>query len=226
MQTSKLIFFATALLHLGGLVANVEALAFWTKPLLMPALAYWFWENAKGTSNIKAPILSALAFSTLGDVALLFAEGAELFFIAGLGSFLIAHIFYIIVFTRMVPLRAGFLKKRPWIVLPVLLYLLGFIGFLWSDLCAQKMEIPVAVYALIISTMLCSVLNLKNFITKNAFGCILLGALLFVFSDSLIAIHKFKMPTADFGFGIMLTYIVGQFLIVWGVTHRMSALIR
>jgi uncharacterized membrane protein YhhN len=46
------------------------------------------------------------------------------------------------------------------------------------------------------------------------------GALLFVCSDSLLAINKFGQPFRFAGLLIMFTYCLAQFLIVWGVVKR------
>ena len=54
---------------------------------------------------------------------------------------------------------------------------------------------------------------------------VVIGAILFVLSDSLIAINKFYMTESNefIGSGIMLTYVLGQFFIVYGVTKYLSS---
>jgi uncharacterized membrane protein YhhN len=42
---------------------------------------------------------------------------------------------------------------------------------------------------------------------------LLIGAILFIFSDSLIAVDKFYQPNEIYGVSIMITYILAQFLI-------------
>ena len=51
---------------------------------------------------------------------------------------------------------------------------------------------------------------------KKAARLMVAGALLFVLSDSILAIHKFYMPFALAGTMIMLTYGCAQYLIVQG----------
>lgn len=207
------------LLHLVALAAGGETLAFWTKPLLMPALALWFFLQAdKVPQRLKIPILFALFCSMLGDTALLFADrkGMEYCFLLGIGFFLVAHIFYIITFVRIVPLRKGFLKQKPELLLPVLLYLFSLLALLWESLAVENLQVPVAVYGTVISLMLLSVINLKNYISDTVFRILFFGALLFILSDSLIAISKF-LTKSDAGLAIMVTYLLGQFLLVYGV---------
>ena len=47
--------------------------------------------------------------------------------------------------------------------------------------------------------------------TENTW--LLIGALIFIISDSLIALNKFYEPSEFYGISIMITYILAQFLI-------------
>ena len=69
-----------------------------TKPLLMPALAAAFASSTRDSRKaVEAPArkstIAAQAFSWGGDVALL--GGSERSFLAGVGSFLAAHVGYV-----------------------------------------------------------------------------------------------------------------------------------
>ena len=76
-----------------------------------------------------------------------------------------------------------------------------------------EMLIPVAVYGITISTFgSVALLNYRNEkSTENLW--LLVGALLFILSDSLIALNKFYEPHDIYGVSIMITYILAQFLI-------------
>ena len=50
---------------------------------------------------------------------------------------------------------------------------------------------------------------------------VLMGAISFVVSDGILAINKFAQPLPMAGFLIMLTYGVGQFLIVTGYLKKL-----
>ncbi|HNM27623.1 MAG TPA: lysoplasmalogenase family protein, partial [Saprospiraceae bacterium] len=66
-----------------------------------------------------------------------------------------------------------------------------------------------------------SVINLNRQVQQPIFSQLLAGALLFVLSDSLIAINKFGHPFNGARLMIMVTYLLGQFLLVSGArrTH-------
>ena len=69
------------------------------KPFLMPLLfLYVYYQEAFSTKKF---LLLGLTFSWIGDILLLFTNRHELFFIAGLLSFLTAHVFYIFLFSKL-----------------------------------------------------------------------------------------------------------------------------
>ncbi|MCC7464853.1 MAG: hypothetical protein IT261_01205, partial [Saprospiraceae bacterium] len=108
----RTLFSLDVLLNLAGIMSNKPALVFLSKPLLMPLLAAWLLTETKSSSGIfRNAIALALAFSTLGDVLLMFEGG--MFFLAGLGAFLIAHLWYIRAFFSVKGASNGYIKKRP-----------------------------------------------------------------------------------------------------------------
>jgi uncharacterized membrane protein YhhN len=64
--------------------------------------------------------------------------------------------------------------------------------------------------------MALSALTLRHIVSKAAWNSLFSGALLFVMSDSLLAINKFVHPIPEAGFLIMSTYILAQYFIVQG----------
>jgi uncharacterized membrane protein YhhN len=200
---------------------------FISKPLLMPVLALYLFLSSGFKTIFNRWIALALLFSFGGDTLLLFSEqgrGAPLFFLLGLGSFLLAHLFYIIAFGRYRRQEKGWLRTAPWALLPFILYLGWLLTFLWEDI-PTDMRIPVAVYGLVIIGVCLAAINLKTKVAKGVFWLFFIGILLFVLSDSLIALNKFK--GADFYFPkirlwIMGLYITGQFLITEGAIRLHS----
>jgi uncharacterized membrane protein YhhN len=75
------------------------------------------------------------------------------------------------------------------------------------------MQLPVAVYALAITAMVGSVTNLQGLIDASIFRPLLAGVLLFLLSDTLIAVNKFLTPLPLAGLAIMATYLLAQYLI-------------
>ena len=88
---------------------------------------------------------------------------------------------------------------------------------------ASALQIPILAYGLTILTMLLTALNRWKSVEKTSFQWVFIGAILFVLSDSLIAISRFVQPFAMSGIAIMLTYAAGQFLIVEGVLKGMMS---
>ena len=85
-----------------------------------------------------------------------------------------------------------------------------------------KMIIPVLVYMAAILTMATLALSRKNSVSKSSFHWTGFGALLFIISDSLLAVDKFRVAMVWADLGIMATYSFAQLFIVWGIViaHR------
>lgn len=208
-------FVLASLVQIIGLLSGNETLSSISKPLLMPFLALWLLQETPGLSvPLKKAWLLGLLFSTLGDI-LLMSQGS-LFFLLGLSAFLLAHLAYIGALIYGLPKRRGLLVKNPVWLLPFLLYPLLLLNWLWLEIPAE-MRIPVAVYAVVITVMATSVANLHGCIPRQTFWVMMIGALLFVLSDSLIAINKFGYPFSGARLAVMTTYIAGQWLLVKGV---------
>jgi uncharacterized membrane protein YhhN len=149
----------------------------------------------------------ALIFSTIGDVML--GLHREDFFIYGLLSFLLAHFFYIGLFARNFPHPLRTHLKQKIILAGILIFSAAMTAWLWAGFGAMK--IPAMIYLCAI-TLMCITATLMN-LPK---GTVLLGALLFLLSDSLIAANRFKMPIPLSNYAIWITYYVGQCCIAFG----------
>ncbi|MET0464428.1 MAG: lysoplasmalogenase [Chitinophagaceae bacterium] len=213
------ILFPTVLgVHLLSLTAHWSMVEMITKCLLMPVLAICFVTWAGGVTKRTISILLALLFSWGGDVLLLFQARNSLFFLLGLSSFLIAHIFYIVFFHR-IKMRAQ-IRSRFWTVLVVAVYYSVLIALLnpWLG----EMRLPVRVYGLVISFMFLLALHMLYLRDKIAGRLMVAGALLFVVSDSILAINKFYQPVPAAGLLIMLTYGLAQYLLVRGAVKALN----
>lgn len=191
------------IVHLVALAVSEENLSTFTKPLLMPfLLAGLLFALPRWRTQVALFAALAIVFSLAGDVGI--ATPGELSFLIALGLFLIAHIFYIVLFAWKLRMRQMSLWS--------LVYLAWWVVFL-VILAPHtgSILIPVAVYGLVLGTMGAIALSCNRFIA--------IGGLLFVISDSLLALHKF-LPGFDLwqaDFTIMLTYIAAQGLIAVGI---------
>lgn len=193
---------------------NLDNIAWYLKGLLIPVLWLAVYFSEDFTS--KKILLGALLFSWIGDVILLFAGIAEIYFILGLVAFLISHVIYIILFNKQnkpdVPRNKGFFYIG---LVAVLIYLAFMLAILLPKL--GDLQLPVIVYAITISTMLLYAFSGYLIWGKPANTYILVGALIFVLSDSILAMDKFYEPIYKSSFFIMSTYLMAQYLIVIGV---------
>lgn len=221
-KITLLVFFIVVSLDLIGVMLRLEWLVLMAKPLLMPALLAWaIAESRFYKIKLRVSIIIALIFSFLGDTFLLFDENNELFFLLGLGSFLVAQSAYAFTFFKDVrkptPFSSLYLLA---VVSVVLLYVAVFFYNLFASL--GGMTIPVFIYALAVGSMgMMAGLRFKS-VSNTSFYLVLLGAVLFIISDTVIALDKFlfdgQLPFASII--IMSTYIVAQFLIVKGLIRR------
>jgi len=79
------------------------------------------------------------------------------------------------------------------------------------------MFVPALIYMIVILLMSISALNRYERVSLRSFTEVFIGALLFMVSDSLLAINKFSQPIPSASFFIMLTYITAQYFIVKGM---------
>jgi uncharacterized membrane protein YhhN len=199
--------------HVLSQALELTTLAMVTKPLLMPLLAaYLVSVVPRPFTRLVRVVLAALAFSWLGDVLLEVARRVEsdLWFMAGIGGFLVAQVLYIVAFTPLV--RASTPPRPPVWALIYVLYGVGLVVLLGPDL--GQFLVPVAIYATAICTMGIVASGVNRFTA--------LGAAVFIASDSMIAIGEF---TDLWTLGpnwqrvlVMTTYTVAQALLVHGVT--------
>lgn len=226
-EKKLLIVFTIA--SLGNLLASLLPIPFLnelTKPLLLLSLSgAWFVSTNSLSTRFSQIIAGALFFSWIGDLMLMLVasswSGQIPFFILGLGSFLIAHLFFIWAFWLWKGNRQGFLQQKIWLLLPFLLYWSLLLDALWSGL--GNLLIPVLAYSLVLIGMTASAHNLGSLLARPYFNYLSAGSILFVLSDSLIAINKFGgtvIPLA--AFWIMLTYILAQYLIYLGAKGMSS----
>ena len=215
-----ILFCIATTVNLYGKWISDNALASLAKPFLMPTLAltalFTLLPTAAPRKTI-ALLMAALAFGCAGD-CLLIPEG-PLTFAAGILCFLIGHVFYLAFFSEA---WKG-LKAWQWVAAVVvmvaavfaLMKVIGVNGvFFW----------PFFVYGLAlmmqIFTSVCGLGRIGG--TRWLLSCC--GAVLFTFSDSLIATESFgTMPFMQKPFVIMLTYIAAQALLVSGVVKRFSS---
>ena len=214
------IYIAVLAVDLIAVYFDKETIRYLTKPLLMPLLVVYFVSALKTfTSPLKKWILLALLFSWFGDVLLMFESTSSNYFMLGLAAFLVAHIFYIIFYESVI--RKEKLSKNYWWFLPVLIYYAVLIYVLSPHL--GDMKLPVRIYGVVISYMLIQALQTSRIKNKHAALLMILGAVFFILSDSLLALNKFYQPFDNAGIAIMVTYGIAQLLITFGAERYIKS---
>jgi uncharacterized membrane protein YhhN len=159
------------------------------------------------TPFYKYGILIGLGCSLAGDI---FMMPPRKRFIKGLVSFLITHIFYIAAFLTGIELSFSF-----WPLLPLLFYTAVMIAILFPRL--EKMKIPVIIYMLVIITMARTAIERYIQIQNAKALAALIGAVLFVISDSSLAINRFVQKYKSGQALTLSTYFAAQLLIALSV---------
>ncbi|MGZ8510430.1 MAG: lysoplasmalogenase [Chitinophagaceae bacterium] len=217
---SILLFAIILIAELVAVRQQYKMAEYFFKPLIIIwLLAYFILQLSAFRSSLKKWVIAALLFSWMGDVLLMFQEDHPLFFLLGLSAFLAAHIFYILFF-HFIRVKEN-VKSRWYIVVIVALYYFIIKKSLSPYL--GEMKLPVSFYAVFISFMFMLALHIVFIKNKIAGGLIMTGALLFVISDSVLAINKFYQPFEMAGIVIMLTYGLAQLFITEGAIRYISS---
>jgi uncharacterized membrane protein YhhN len=180
----------------------------WAKPLVLSSLLVV--AVVLGATEAAAGIwlLVALVFGLLGDVALLSDSLPR--FRAGVAAFLVGHLAYLGCFASL-----GLTMMPAWswaglVVLAVALIATRGVIPASHRLAGRSLSVPVAVYSLVIGAMLvCAWFTGEPLIA--------LGATVFVASDAILSVDRFVRPIPHARLTLMVTYHVGQALIVAGV---------
>jgi uncharacterized membrane protein YhhN len=217
------LYFAAAVLTIAAQIFAWDALHHWSKPFLMIFLLAYYLVRIPKTGRSLAVII-ALIFSFLGDSFLLYEEKNELYFMLGLGAFLIAHITYIVAYKYHVDEINGdelMGIHRVRMAFPIILAGCGLVVVLFPHL--GDLKFPVSVYALILVLMVLNALFRYNRTDRRSFWLVFFGAILFMISDALLAINKFLIDLPFSGLWIMTSYVFAQLLIIEGlIVHKLT----
>jgi uncharacterized membrane protein YhhN len=198
---------------IAGLLLSDKTVQYISKPFIVVSLiGYFITVTSINQGTVKRWILFALSLSWLGDMLLMFQENDEIFFLSGLSAFLAAHICYIIYFFKVG--KREKLQRNLIILAIAIVYGVSILKFLSPYL--GEMKWPVRVYGVVITIMFSMAMHMIFIKNKQAGYLLATGALLFVISDSILALNKFYRSFELAGVVIMLTYGLAQFLITAG----------
>jgi uncharacterized membrane protein YhhN len=219
-------FWITALIF-----AALEALTLWkkwtrleylAKPAVMVILFLWLWTST-GLGGAALWFGLGILLSLTGDVLLMIS--LDRLFLAGLVTFLLAHLAYLIGFNIPIP------EISAWgFVLAVIVGLGGVrvIRRIIAPLAASgqsRMRTPIIIYGTVISLMLLSAMMKMTEITWNANAATLVGvgAFLFYVSDIILAWNKFVAPIQHGRIYNIGAYHLGQITLIAGVIAQFGS---
>lgn len=204
-------FMIVVLIHLvGQIFASSSIVTEGSQVLLMPVLAAVLWT---GTTSPRGRLVVmafvALFFSWVGDTLPRFLDG-ETGFAAMIAGFLIAQVFYVVAFW---PYRHQSILRQPLLVIPYAVAAAILVAICFDG--AGELAVPVILYALVIAAMAVLATGLGPVAT--------MGGIIFIISDALIALRAFAgFELPGHSFWVMLTYILGQSLLISAVEAKVA----
>ena len=178
------------------------------KPLVLALLTVTAWLLGAPDSAAGWWLLAALMLSLVGDIALL--SDSDPRFVVGLGSFLVAHLAFVVAFAHLGLPRAG-------------LGLVGLALVVVMAVVVGRRVVPaarveggpalagaVAAYMAVIGAMVVAA-------WATGHPLVALGATVFMVSDAVLALDRFVRPRRFGSLAVMVTYHLAQVLIVLGV---------
>lgn len=186
---------------------DTGALAFVFKPLTTVLIIVRAWPRGADVPATRRALRLGLALSLLGDIALLWPQQG---FLPGLVAFLLAHLAYIVAFTREHRLLA-----QPFALTSYALVAGAILALLWPSI-PPALRVPVACYVLALTAMSAQTavvgLASKGEVRRRG-RLLMLGGALFMTSDALLATNKFALSLPVANLWILGTYWAAQWCI-------------
>lgn len=200
---------AFAIACIAGEYLDLPVLVYITKPLAtLVTIAIAARAATPVSPRYRALVTAGLVASLAGDVFLMLPGDR---FIAGLASFLVAHLLYIAAFAG-----AGGGLRSPASALPVGVFALAMLATLWPELGALRL--PVTAYVTVIAVM--GWQALARWGRSPGAELAALGAVSFLVSDSALAVGRFMGPFDGDRALVLGTYWLAQWCIARSVAGR------
>ncbi len=191
------------------------------RAMIIPVLmVYYHFQVKERYYLLHALVLSGLFFSGLGDFLVYLSDNKiglsldkEMFFLTGLGFFLLTQLLYIIAFS-LPRGRNPIFNRRIYLLFLVIGYGVLMIWLLYRGL--GDIRIPVIIYAAVILLMLLAAFNRHGKVNGVSYMLVVFGASFFVLSDSMVAVNRFYQKFDFARILTMSTYLIAQYLIAMG----------
>ena len=206
------VFFIATAIHLYASLKDNKKIRNITKPFLLPSLLGFY---ALSAHSVSAAIILALLFSWLGDV-LLIPKGTKWFTAGGI-AFMISHGFFIAGYCRDIV----FSEIHIALIVLLSVFFAVTVAFIFSKLkphLPKALFYPMLLYLMINGAMNCFAIFRCVSSPTAATIITAVGAALFFISDTSLFFVRFnKNGRLKTHFVVMLTYTIGEFLIVLGL---------
>lgn len=198
----KIIYSLLAIIFMGSLFFGAYPGRYIVKSLPIFLMAFLCFKYLNG--RIRTIMVLGFLFSASGDIFLDLSRTH--FFVYGLSSFAIAQVMYTIAFGMDIKRN----QLRTILAILVVSYALIFTLILVPHL--GNLLIPVVIYVGLITAM-----GVSAALTNRQLTTVFVGALMFILSDSIIAVSKFMLPHSWGAILIMPTYYLAQYKIGFGM---------
>ena len=194
---------------------NQPALAWVFKPLATALVIAFAWGRGEPGSMQRRAILAGLALSWLGDVALLWPRQG---FVPGLVAFLLAHLAYLLAFTRQARFGAWWPAFAGYALVAG-----AILALLWPGV-PSPLRGAVLAYVVCLASMAAQAAVrwrlLRGTATVRWALSAAIGGGLFVFSDAMLATDRFAQPLPAASLWILPAYWAAQWLIARSLPPR------
>lgn len=195
----------SAALAIAADLLGFAQLFFVLKPLTTLLIIGWAWPRGEDEPARRRWLRVGLVLSLAGDIALLWPERG---FVPGLVAFLLAHLAYIVAFTRGLRLAA---KPWPFVAFAVLAALI--LSQLWPGV-PLPLRAPVLAYVGALACMAAQAaafwLAARGSDAEPWARRAAIGGALFMASDATLAVNKFAIALPAASFWILATYWLAQ----------------
>jgi uncharacterized membrane protein YhhN len=200
----------SAVLCLVGEYLDSAVLVYVGKPLAtLAVIMLAAHSSAPVSARYRALISAGLICSLAGDVFLMLPSDQ---FIAGLASFLVAHLCYLAAFAG----SGGDFRNLK--AAAVFLIAGAMLAMLWPTL--GPLRIPVTVYVTVIATMAWQAIARWQRLGRFDAQLAAIGAVVFLLSDASLAWRKFRGEFPGSVLVVLGTYWLAQWCIAQSVTER------
>ena len=209
---SIILFTVSTVIHLYASLKSNKRLRNISKPFILISLMGLYWSCA---DPVRATVMLALFFSWLGDV-LLIPDGVKWFTAGGI-SFMVSHFFFILSYLYNI----DFSRINTLTIIILAVFFFVTVSIIFSKLrpyLPKALFYPMYLYLLINGAMNC--FAIFRYLSDPSLAGIVtvIGAVLFFISDSSLFFVRFnKNSRMKTHFIVMLTYSIGEFLIVLGL---------